>query len=231
MTDSKSSIRLNKYLALHLGISRRDADSLIDSGHVTIDGAPAELGNAVAATSVIAVDGKPVSSETDYQYIALHKPAGYVCSRNPQGDTPTVYELLPEKLRTLKLVGRLDKDSSGIILLTNDGDFAHSMTHPSFHKQKIYKVSLDHDLQPLHRQMISDIGVTLEDGVSHFEVERLTDGDDKNWRVIMSEGRNRQIRRTFASLGYTVTELHRTHFGPYAIDDIESGEYIVLPDL
>lgn len=212
--------RLNKYLALHTGISRREADDLIRAGKVDLNDSVATLGDRVEHDDVVSLNGKVITDATDFIYIALHKPTGYVCSRKRQGDAPTVYELLPPELHHLKLVGRLDQDSSGIILLTNDGDFSHQMTHPSFRKVKIYEVALDHDLQPLHQQMISDFGVALEDGTSKFALERLSEDERKSWRITMHEGRNRQIRRTFAALGYTVTSLHRTQFGNYSLGDM-----------
>lgn len=225
MTDS--SERLNKYLALQLGISRREADLLIEKGRVTLDDTPAQLGARVSHEQV-AVDGKPIAATTALQCIALYKPVGYVCSRRAQGDAPTVYSLLPKELHQLKLVGRLDKDSSGLILLTNDGDFAYRMTHPKFAKTKIYKVRLDSELAPLHQQMIADYGVQLEDGVSQFGLMRLSDDIRTDWQVTMAEGRNRQIRRTFAALGYTVTKLHRVQFGNYSLGDMKPKAYKVV---
>lgn len=219
--------RLNKYLALQLGISRREADLLIEKGRVTLDGTPATLGARVTDEKIL-VDNKPVTTSTALQYIALHKPVGYVCSRKPQGDAPTVYSLLPKEFHALKLVGRLDKDSSGLILLTNDGDFAYRMTHPKFAKTKVYKVKLDNELAPLHQQMIADYGVQLEDGTSQFALMRLSDNHRQDWQVTMSEGRNRQIRRTFTALGYTVIKLHRVQFGNYSLGDMKSKEYKVV---
>jgi 23S rRNA pseudouridine2605 synthase len=217
--------RLNKYLALELGISRREADQLIEQGRVKLDAKVATLGARFTDDQQIFVNDKPVTSKTVYQYILLNKPAGYVCSRRRQGDIPTIYELLPTELHVLKPVGRLDKDSSGLILLTNDGDFAYQMTHPKFYKAKIYLVRLDHDLEPLHQQMIGDYGVHLEDGPSKLSLERLSDTNRQEWRVTMHEGRNRQIRRTFASLGYEVKKLHRTNFGDYSLGDILPGKF------
>ena len=222
-----SSERLNKYLALQLGISRREADLLIERGRVTLNNNPATLGARVSG-EIVRVDGRPIAPTASLQYVALHKPVGYVCSRKPQGDAPTVYSLLPKELHTLKLVGRLDKDSSGIILLTNDGDFGYRMTHPKFAKTKVYKVRLDNELAPLHQQMIADYGVQLEDGTSKFALMRLSDDHRHDWQVTMSEGRNRQIRRTFAALGYTVTKLHRVQFGNYSLGDMKSKEYKVV---
>lgn len=231
MTDHKEPARINKYLALQLGISRREADEYIERGQVTIDGTTATLGAQVTDKSVIEVKGVIVSGDTKLEYIAMNKPVGYVCSRKRQGDSPTIYELLPEKYLALKTVGRLDRESSGLILLTNDGDFAFQMTHPKFYKVKAYGVHLDRDLEPLHQQMISDHGVTLEDGPSKFELEKVLDDRRDMWRIHMSEGRNRQIRRTFASLGYTVTALHRTDFGPYNIGNLQPGEFEAVKKL
>lgn len=221
-----SPVRLNKYLAFHKGISRREADLLIKQGVVMINDQPAILGSHVKSNDTVTLRGRPLLTQhTKLEYIMLHKPVDYVCSRRNQGGTPTIYALLPKTLHHLKPVGRLDKDSSGLLLLTNDGDFTHRMTHPSFHKQKTYLVSLNRELAPLHQQMISDYGVQLDDGSSKLTLERQSDVNRTDWIVLMHEGRNRQIRRTFAALDYTVTALHRTQFGNYSLDDISSGAY------
>jgi len=223
--QSSENLRLNKHLALHMGISRREADNLIDQKKVLINNIPATLGARFKEGDKIFVNGKELQGDVDYQYIALNKPTGYVCSRRQQGNNPTIYELLPEKYYKLKPVGRLDRNSSGIVLLTNDGDFAYQMTHPSFFKTKIYNIRLENNLAPMHQQMISDYGVTLDDGPSKLQLEKMNETDSKSWIITMHEGRNRQIRRTFGSLGYTVNKLHRTNFGNYALGDIKSGEF------
>lgn len=225
--ESPNTTRLNKYLAHATGISRREADALIEKGEVRIDGKVASLGAQINPEShTVTVRGKTISAQANYTYLALHKPVGYVSSRRRQGEAPTLYELLPTAYQNLKPVGRLDKDSSGLLLLTDDGDFAHQMTHPSFHKTKTYEISLDAPLEPLHRQMISDFGVALEDGPSKLQLERMEDGDDTRWIVRMHEGRNRQIRRTFAALSYKVIRLHRTQFGPYSLADLGEGKFL-----
>lgn len=218
------SERLNKYIAFQLGISRREADELIERGQVTVDSKTATLGGRFEEGSIIAVKGKPLDNKTTYQYLMLNKPIGYVSSRRPQGEIPTIYALLPEEYHALKPVGRLDKDSSGLILLTNDGDFAYEMTHPKFYKVKKYEVSLDRPLEPLHQQMINDHGIQLEDGPSQLNLEKQTD-NATDWIVTMHEGRNRQIRRTFAALGYEVTKLHRTDFGNYTLGELAGGSF------
>lgn len=218
------SLRLNKFLAERLGISRREADEAIAAGKVFVNEKTGVIGQRVDKNDKVCYNGKIVAFEPDFFYVALNKPVGYVCSRKKQGDFPTLYELLPEKYRSLKTVGRLDKDSSGLILLTNDGDFAFQMTHPKFFKLKTYEVELDHGLEPLHQQMIADFGVEIGDGISKLGLERLNDERTK-FRVEMSEGRNRQIRRTFSALGYTVIKLHRTTFGKYSLSGLKPGEF------
>lgn len=195
---------------------------------VLINGKAAVLGARFKKSDEIIINGKKLSDEVKFQYLAMNKPEKYVCSRKKQGDSSTIYELLPAKYHNLKTVGRLDKNSSGLLLLTNDGDFAYQMTHPSFHKTKIYEIKLEQDLQPLHQQMIGDYGVALEDGSSKLTLERQSNSNRKEWKVTMHEGRNRQIRRTFGSLGYNIEKLHRTNFGNYALGDIKSGKIKIV---
>lgn len=214
-------MRINKFVARGTGLSRRAVDKAILEQRVTINGVLPKIGQEVTANDTVFLDKRPVTLEA-IQTVAFNKPVGYVTSRNGQGSS-TIYDLLPPELHSLKPVGRLDKDSSGLLLLTNDGELAQRLTHPSFLKTKLYEVRLDKPLAPLHRQMISDYGIQLEDGPSTFELERLKEGDDTAWRITMHEGRNRQIRRTFAALGYTVRKLHRTQFGGFLLDNLKSG--------
>lgn len=275
-----TTVRLNKYLAEQLGISRREADDLIAAGRILVNGEVAKLGQRISvsfpAENSENLSKNPRNSEKDTRtidnfdevcyngdigalanvrrahafrvqkdghiiispeirrvYLAMNKPTGYVCSRRRQGESQTIYELLPKNYQELKTVGRLDKDSSGLILLTNDGDFAFQMTHPKFFKTKVYEVELDRPLEPLHQQMIADFGIQIGDGLSKLGLERLDDSR-KNWRATMHEGRNRQIRRTFGALGYTVTALHRTDFGRYRLGGLNPGEFVeikITPEL
>ena len=238
--------RLNKFLAERLGVSRREADGLIAAGQVFVNDKPAILGARIDFSDKVCYNKKIIPFETEYLYIAMNKPVGYVCSRRAQGSAPTLYDLLPEEYRKLKTVGRLDKDSSGLILLTNDGDFAFQMTHPKFKKEKVYEVELDRPLAPLHQQMISDYGIMLDDGPSKFTVVRLANASFEDRRlgrapssvsekdasqaysVTLSEGRNRQIRRTFAALGYKVVKLHRTGFGKYELSGLKPGKCVII---
>ena len=210
-------MRINKFVASATGMSRRAADTAIAEGRVLVNGTVPSSGQDVADGERVTLDNRAITPAVKTITIMMNKPAGYIVSRNGQG-SQTIYSLLPLQYHKLKPVGRLDKDSSGLLLLTNDGDLANELTHPSKRKTKVYEISLNVPLQPLHRQMISDHGITLEDGVSKLQLERREDGNDKDWIVTMHEGRNRQIRRTFASLGYDVLKLHRTQFGPYTLN-------------
>jgi 23S rRNA pseudouridine2605 synthase len=227
-------VRLNKYIALSTGMSRRAADDAIAKGQVLINNIPAELGQQVEPEKdAVTLDGRAITPAVNITII-LNKPTDYVCSRDGQG-SKTVYDLLPEKYHNLKPVGRLDKDSSGLLLLTNDGTLAYELTHPSFQKTKVYEIETNKSLASADEIKIKE-GVVLDDGVSKLDVRRLTI-DDRNetpnvqrlssnvYRVAMAEGRNRQIRRTFGALGYTVKKLHRTHFGPYELSELTSGNY------
>lgn len=215
-------MRINKYIALSTGLSRRAADELIASGRVSVNNQPPETGQQIAATDAVTLDHLTLTPPTSSQTIMLNKPAGYVCSRNGQGSR-TIYDVLPERYHDLKSVGRLDKDSTGLLLLTNDGELANELTHPSFKKVKIYEVTLNTPLEPLHHQLINDHGVQLADGSSRLSLMKIGE-NASSWQVTMNEGRNRQIRRTFESLGYQVTRLHRTQFGKYQLGTLAQAQ-------
>lgn len=219
----ENSERLNKFLASRLGISRREADDMIKNLAVKVNDSPPKIGQKVFESDIVTLANQVISKQPTYRYFLLNKPVGYVCSRKSQGKNPTIYNILPDSLGQYKTVGRLDKNSSGLIILTNDGDFAHQMTHPKFNKNKTYEIKLDKPLEPLHHQMIVDFGIQLSDGISKFHLEKMD--SSKTWKVFMKEGRNRQIRRTFQALGYRVLKLHRTDFGSFNINNLKAGEF------
>lgn len=215
-------MRINKYIAQATDLSRRAADTAVSEGRVQINGRTADAGSQVGDQDLVTLDGTPLFVEQATTTILYNKPFGYVVSRDGQG-SKTIYDTLPLEYRQLNPVGRLDKNSSGLLLLTNDGVLANELTHPRYAKIKIYEIRLNQQLAPLHQQMINDRGISLEDGLSQLQLEKLDD-EGYAWRVTMREGRNRQIRRTFSALDYTVTRLHRTHFGEYALGDLAKGK-------
>ena len=218
--------RLNKFIARATGLSRRQADQVISERRVKVNGQLARIGQPVSTSDTIQLDDTELKLPVKRTLLLLNKPVAYVCSRRAQAaNVRTIYQLLPPKYQTLKTVGRLDKDSSGLILLTDDGDLAQLLTHPSHAKQKRYQVRLDRPLSLVHRQMISDFGLELADGLSRLTLGQLSP-DRTCWQVTMSEGRNRQIRRTFSALGYQPVSLHRTKFGDYDLpDDLPAGKW------
>lgn len=213
-------MRINQFVAKSTGLSRRKADDLVLAGEITINGQTAKIGDNVGEGDVVVYNGKNLSTAASNTLVMLNKPVGYVCSRNGQG-SKTIYDLLPSQLHNLKPVGRLDKDSSGLLLLTDDGKLANRLTHPSFQKEKVYEIEIDKPLPIEHKNSIEN-GVKLSDGISRLKLK----GASRNWIVTMSEGRNRQIRRTFQALSYKVIKLHRTKFGPYYLNIPKSGSFI-----
>ncbi len=213
-------MRLNQYLARATGLSRRAADTVIAEGNVAINGNVAELGSQVGEDDAVSYNGRPVHAQT-ITTVMFHKPVGYVTSRRQQGNSQTIYALLPRTLQHLKPIGRLDKDTSGLLLLTNDGDLANRLMHPSYDKQKEYLVWLSRKLTPTELVTIASPGIEIGDGLSAFEVTP----DKDHYRAVLSEGRNRQIRRTFDAIGASVTKLHRTRLDMLALGDLKSGEW------
>jgi 23S rRNA pseudouridine2605 synthase len=216
-------MRINKFVARATGMGRRAADAAISEGRVTINLRPAANGSAVGGSDAVRLDSKLLELPAAATTVMLNKPVGYVCSRDGQGSR-TIYDLLPADLHHLKPVGRLDKDSSGLILLTDDGELANRLTHPRYAKQKIYEIRLDKPLSDEHKKRI-ETGVKLDDGPSRLKIDQRK---GPSLRVSMSEGRNRQIRRTFAALGYEVRGLHRTAFGPYDLGTCSRGRHRIL---
>jgi 23S rRNA pseudouridine2605 synthase len=216
-------MRINKYLAHATGMSRRAADAAIGDGRVLVNGQKPSPGADIQDADSVTLDGVPLTKHVKILKYMLNKPSGYVVSRDGQG-SKTIYDLLPAELHHLKPVGRLDKDSSGLLLLTNDGQLAQELTHPSFQKTKIYQVRLDKELSVPDFKAITVNGVLLDDGPSKFKLS-LVNNRTNDWEVVMHEGRNRQIRRTFETLGYRVSKLHRTKFGSYALESLPSGSY------
>lgn len=234
-------MRINRFIAQATGISRRAADKLVQDSKVFINGLPAQLSDHAAAVDKVFVDKKQVFLPHEPTTIILNKPVGYVCSRDGQG-SKTVYDLLPDGYAGLKPVGRLDKDSSGLLVMSDDGQLAHELTHPKFIKDKIYLVHLTHALKGVDFDSITKRGVPIGDNrLSMFRLEVHTPDHEagdahkthdscfaegtKDWIVTIHEGRNRQIRRTFSALGYTVKTLHRITFGDYKLNNIAPGQF------
>lgn len=218
-------MRINKFVALATGMSRRAADKTIEQNRVKVNTHPATITSQIVSSDVVTLDDK-VIKPLPITTIMLNKPVGYVCSRRGQG-SKTIYDLISHDLHHLKPVGRLDKDSSGLLLMTNDGSIAQEMTHPSQDKVKKYYVKLDKKLAKKDYSKISNGKVILEDGKSQLQLSQANSAE-RGWFVSMREGRNRQIRRTFELLGYGVNELHRIKMGSFLLDDLPPGKWIKI---
>ena len=213
-------MRLNQYVASATELSRRSADEAIRLGRVSVNGALGFLGQGVESTDSVELDGVTLELPTGTIYVMFHKPSGIVVSRAHQDKSQIIYDILPHQYKNLIAVGRLDKDSSGLLILTNDGQFAQRATHPSFEKAKTYEVTLNRQFAAKDQTQL-ETGVELEDGLSQLVVEAVA---DKTLKVSLAEGRNRQIRRTFEALDYRVMALHRTKFGPYQLGELGIGK-------
>ncbi len=217
-------MRLNRYVAMATGLSRRQADNAIAEGRVTLNGKAAVLGDQAGPNDTILLDNVAILAPDTFLYLVLNKPAGYVTSRAQQGKDKTIYALLPESYHRLKPVGRLDKETSGLLLLTDDGETAFALSHPSHVKLKRYEAVLDRIVNEDASTKLQN-GVELEDGLSKFD---SLSGKGKNWQLTLHEGRNRQIRRTFAALRFNVVKLHRTHFGKLSLEALPIGEFRLI---
>ena len=222
-------MRINKYLAERTELSRRAADAAIAQNRVRINGALPKAGQQVEPGDTVELDGKVIADKPNTVTILLHKPVGFVCSRDGQG-SKTIYELLPPELQNLNPVGRLDKDSSGALLMTNDGDLLNQLTHPKYEKEKVYHIALHKLLLDEDKYKITDKGVDIGDErPSKFPVKRIESKKHKSaYEVRLHEGRNRQIRRTFKALGYFVNHLHRTEFAGHKVGALEIGKYKII---
>lgn len=222
-------MRINKYLAERTPLSRRGADEAIAQNRVRINGELPTSGQQVFDGDAVELDGTIVESRPKVTTIMLHKPVGCVCSKDGQG-SKTIYELLPSEYSDLNPVGRLDKESSGLLLLTNDGDLLNTLTHPSFNKTKVYNIALHKPLTPEDLATINTVGVDIGDKrPSKFTIKQIPSKKHKSaYEVRITEGRNRQIRRTLRALGYFVNHLHRVEFAGYKLSSLEVGKFKVL---
>jgi 23S rRNA pseudouridine2605 synthase len=219
------TMRLNRFLALAGIASRRLAEDLIRSGRVMINGIVCQkLATTVSETDFVKVDGKRVHPQ-EFVYLLLNKPADYLTTRSDERSRKTIYDLLPRKLPKLAHVGRLDQESEGLLILTNDGDFALRLTHPRFKLQKEYLVTLDREFNGVDIPKVRK-GVYLAEGRARFE--SLHKVSNFQVRVILTQGMKRQIRRVFAALEYKVRRLQRIRIGTLSDPDLQSGAYRYL---
>lgn len=221
-----SGSRLNKYIASSGVCSRRKADELIESGQVMVNGKKVtELGYCVTQKDKVFVAGKlihPVKNE----YYRFYKPAGYITTTDDEKGRKTIYDLLPKNLHHLKPVGRLDKDSTGLLILTNDGELINQLTHPSVKVPKLYRVVIDdritqNDIDKLYK------GIEIESGkIAYAQVDVIECSDKETvMEILLYQGLNRQIRKMFEALGHNVISLKRVQHAILTLEGLKRGEF------
>jgi 23S rRNA pseudouridine2605 synthase len=213
-------MRLNVYLARAGVASRRKADELIKAGRVTVNGETGQLNTFVQGADRVELDGRAVQKQR-LAHLLLHKPAGVVTTaRDPHG-RPTVVDLVPREPRVVP-VGRLDADTTGALLLTNDGELAHRLAHPRYGVEKTYVVDVEGEPSDGTLERLRD-GVELEDGpTAPAKARRL---GRSSVELTIHEGRNRQVRRMLEALGHPVTRLHRSAYAGLTVEGLEPGAW------
>ena len=230
-TIIKDEIRLNKFIANSGICSRREADTLIAAGVVTVNGqVVTELGTKVNVhDDDIRFNGERLKGE-EKVYIVMNKPVGYVTTASDPHAGKTVIDLVQNCPARVYPVGRLDKNTTGVLMLTNDGEIAERLTHPSYDKKKIYQVILDHELsQEDYDKILS--GITLSDGdVNADSLEYIDESDKRKLGIEIHSGKNRIVRRIFESLGYSVKALDRVYFAGLTKQSLKKGEWRYLSE-
>jgi 23S rRNA pseudouridine2605 synthase len=224
---SEETTRLNKYLA-HCGIaSRRACADLIKAGHVRVDGQVVlDIGFRLQPKQVVTFKGKVVKPEAKKVYLLLNKPKNYVTTVSDERGRKTVMDLIPERIEArIYPVGRLDRHTTGLLLLTNDGDLAKKLSHPSHRIKKVYNVNLDRRLTKRDLEKIRE-GVTLDDGVAEVDwIDFTGEKDPTQVGLEIHGGKNRVIRRIFEHLGYEVQRLDRVYYAGLTKKDLPRGKW------
>lgn len=213
-------MRINKYIASCGISSRRKAEELIEKGYIKVNGQVPELSYKVQANDLVTFKGNPIKPDNNLIYIALNKPVGYVCTNHDKYADKTIFDLVDIDERIFS-IGRLDKDSRGLIFLTNDGDLYNNLMHPKNIVYKKYRVQLDKKFN------IEDKSI-LENGVDiggYITTKSYVDIDKDGIYISISEGKNRQVRKMFQTLGYEVIDLKRVQIGEFSLGNLKEGEY------
>ncbi|HEY3922684.1 MAG TPA: pseudouridine synthase [Gaiellaceae bacterium] len=213
-------MRLNAWLARAGVASRRGADELIKAARVTVNGEPGRLNTFVQSTDVVELDGKPLAKQK-LAYVLLHKPAGVVTTASDPHGRPTVVDLVDHPSRVVP-VGRLDADTTGALLLTNDGELAHALAHPSKEVDKVYVADVQGDPSPAALQQLAQ-GVDLDDGrTAPARARRIGRG---RIELTIHEGRKHQVKRMLEAVGHPVRYLHRSNYAGLTLDRLEPGDW------
>lgn len=219
-------IRLQKYIRDSIGISRRKAEDLISAGKVKVNGQIAQLGSVVnVETDNVLLEGKEISRNEKKIYIVLNKPSGYITTRSDEQNRPTVYDLIPSEYKHLFPVGRLDYDTEGLLLLTNDGDFTYKLTHPKFEIEKEYEVVLDRNI---NNSQIEQIKKGVNSDLIKAAPAKVFIQNDRKLNLIIHEGQKREIKLIFKTFGIDVLSLKRIRVHSLKLADLSVGTWRLL---
>jgi 23S rRNA pseudouridine2605 synthase len=214
-------VRLNAYLARAGVASRRKADELIKAGRVTVNGEPGELNTFVGKHDRVELDGQPLARQR-LAYLLLHKPAGVVTTASDPQGRPTVVGLVSEHEVRLVPVGRLDADTTGALLLTNDGELAHRLAHPRYEVEKVYEAEVEGEPSAEALRQLEH-GVQLDDGpTAPADARRLA---PSRVELAIHEGRKHQVKRMLEAVGHPVTRLHRSRYAGLTVEGLQPGEW------
>ena len=219
-------MRINKYIAQSGIASRRKADKLVLSGRVKVNGEVVTmLGFEIRTKDKVTVDNKPIRAN-NFLYYKFYKPTGCITTKDDEKGRKTIYDYLPSELQNLKPVGRLDKDSSGLLILTNDGDLIYELTHPSIKVSKVYRVKVDAKIKYEELEILAK-GIELEKGkIAYCDSEILEqDSNSTLLEITLYQGMNRQIRRMFEYLGHRVINLKRIRHATIDVIGLKRGQY------
>lgn len=217
--------RLNKFLASCGVGSRRGCETLIREGRVEINGKMVlDLSTRVLPEDHVRCDGKLLQKKSPLSLV-LNKPIGFLCTKEDPERRKTIYELIPSKFAFLNYVGRLDYNSSGLLIMTNSGDLTERLTHPRFHVEKEYEVSLDRPFDSEQTTRLLE-GIHITEGLA--KAESVEFESRRRLRVVLTQGYNRQIRRMFSKLDYKVKKLERIRIGNLVMPALSTGEYQIL---
>lgn len=219
-------MRLNKYIASSGICSRRKADELIEQGKVSVNGKKVtELGFQVKEKDKVFID-KEIVRPKKLEYYKFYKPAGFITTSDDEKDRKIIYDLLPESMHNLKPVGRLDRDSSGLIILTNDGDLINELTHPSIKVPKVYVVTVSGKVHLHHLEKMAQ-GIEIEAGKKAYAECMILESTNKKTtlQITLYQGLNRQIRKMFEALGFDVMSLKRVQHATISIEGLKKGQF------
>ncbi|MDD3238093.1 MAG: pseudouridine synthase [Candidatus Gastranaerophilales bacterium] len=229
MSIKETKIRLNKFIASTGFCSRRKADEYIEAGKVRVnDKVIREMGYTVGRKDRVYVENKLIKPQ-NLTYIRYYKPAGYITTMDDEKGRKTIYDILPEEVQNLKPIGRLDKDSTGLLLLTNDGDLINEMAHPSIHIPKIYRVCAEGRVNTNDLDVMAK-GIEIEESKTAYADARIVEMEGKNTvlQIVLYQGLNRQIRKMLDYLGHKVISLKRVSHGPIDILGLKKGQFKYL---